>query len=39
MLLSYERLVLSFLGASVLQEYTDALPAALLSNPLLRLLT
>lgn len=31
-LLSYACLVLSFLGASVLQEHTDSLPAVLLSN-------
>lgn len=39
MLLSHECLVLSFLGTLVLQEHTDSLPPALLSNLLLRLLT
>lgn len=38
MLLLYECLVLSFLRTLVLQEHRSSLPAALLSNPLLRLL-
>lgn len=37
--LSDECLVLSFLGALLLQKYTDCPPPALLSNPLFRMLT